>query len=317
MTVSEPAPEPDPRPEYHWKRRLALGWILLALFAAMLAERILQAGGLEETALFYVGLPALIALLVTFGARPRSPVGVALCVTTIGLALAGPLLNEGVVCLILSAPLFYGIAALLGWMVGRDARNGGYQSLLVLPLLGLVSLEGVAETSLLTRETTGRDSGVVAASADEVQATLAAPPDYAEPRSRFLRTVPFPTPVRATGHGLEVGDHRTVEFTDRESLGIGAEPQERSMELRIVDSTVTDTGGHVVFTVETDSTLARWLDLHTAEVTWQERSAGTELNWQLHYTRTYDPSWYFGPLQRYAMDEAAGYLRNTFTPGRD
>lgn len=315
MTTPEPVPTPEPPPPYRRRARLLLAAVLLALFAAMLGYRILMAGELEETALFYVGLPAAIALLVTFEARPRSAVGVALCVTTIGLALAGPLLNEGLVCLLLAAPLFYGVAALIGAAVARS-RTSGYSALLLLPLVAITSLEGVGEASLLPRDNTGHAEQAVAASPAEVRSALATPPSYDDPESLFLATVPFPVPVQAIGTGLAVGDARTVQFTPRQSLGIGAEPQEQSMQLTVVERDITATSGQVVFAVTEDSTLARWLDLHTAEVTWQETVNGTRLAWELHYSRTYDPSWYFDPLQRYAMNQAADYLVDTFTPGQ-
>ena len=41
----------------------------------------------------------------------------------------------------------------------------------------------------------------------------------------------------------------------------------------------------------------------------------TAVVWTLHYTRGLDPEWYFGPLERYAVRLAAGYLiDNLATP---
>ena len=66
--------------------------------------------------------------------------------------------------------------------------------------------------------------------------------------------------------------------------------------------------GRVVFRVERDTTLARWLELREAEFRWH----GRRVEVTLRYRRTFDPGWYFGPLQRYALTEAAGYLATTF-----
>ncbi|TQN33002.1 hypothetical protein FHX37_2996 [Haloactinospora alba] len=285
--------------------RLLLAAVLLALFAAMLGYKILEAGGLEQTALFYVGLPALIALTVAATAAPRSPVGVAMAVTTIGLALAGPLLNEGVVCLLMAAPLFYGTAAVLGAGLARARRGtrhpGRNHALVLVPVL-LLCVEGVAGVSYLPRGGEGTAQRVVGAGPERVAAALAEPPDYASPRSAFLRVVPFPRPDEARGSGLEVGDRRTVEFAGHERT---------TMTLEVTESDVRADSGRVVFTVVGDTTLARWLELRSAEASWEPAPGGTKLDWTLRYRRTFDPSWYWGPLQGYGMDRAAGYLLDT------
>lgn len=38
------------------------------------------------------------------------------------------------------------------------------------------------------------------------------------------------------------------------------------------------------------------------------------LTWKLAYRRTFDPGWYFGPLQSYGMEQPAAFLADTFTP---
>lgn len=100
--------EPERKAQHSARRRLAV--VLAALFLAMLGYKVLHAGGLEQTALFYVGLPAVIAITVALSARPKSATGTAMASVTIGLALAGPLLNEGIICLLIAAPLFYLVA---------------------------------------------------------------------------------------------------------------------------------------------------------------------------------------------------------------
>jgi hypothetical protein len=102
---------PDPQRQ-RTARRTLLG-VVAALFAAMLIYKILKVGHLEQTALFYLGIPALIALTVVATVRPRSTLGTIMATITVGLALAGPLLAEGIVCLIIAAPLFY--LSVLSW----------------------------------------------------------------------------------------------------------------------------------------------------------------------------------------------------------
>lgn len=308
----EPAEHRRPLTSEARRARLLLAGIALALFAAMLVAKLLGSAGVQQTALFYVGIPAVIALTVILTARPRSAVGTALATTTVGLALAGPLLNEGVVCLVIAAPLFYSVAAIIGGIV-QKSRNHRGRAIAAAPLLLLLLAEGVGGFSLLPRDDVGTATVVVHATPEQVAVALAAPPAYGAFEAPFLRAVPFPEPVAATGDGLRIGDERHVTFTPRRSLGINFVTTPRTMHLRVTRSQMTDAGGHLRLDVTADTTLARWMELHTADVTWEAAGAGrTRVTWSLEYTRTFDPSWYFGPLQHYATSLASEYLVETF-----
>ncbi|MGW5876490.1 hypothetical protein ACWFMI_08055 [Nocardiopsis terrae] len=300
-------------PRISGARWLLAGIVLLA-FAALLAVRVTRFGGLDQTALFYVGLPALLALLVVLCCQVHSAVGAAMAVTTLGLLLAGPLLGEGLVCLVISAPLIYGVVALVTWtgaaLLRSDERHPN--ALVAVPILFALTLEGVGGFSLLPRESGGQGSVLVEAAPGEIAEALAAPPEYGPPQALLLRAVPFPEPVEAVGEGLEPGDTRLVRFTPRRTLAIGDEPAPRRMELEVVESEVRPDGGRVVFEVTADTAFANWMDMERAVATWRQEGEGTRLSWEIEYERTYDPSWYFGPVQSYATDRAAEYLAETF-----
>ncbi len=308
--------------------RWILAGVVLVAFAALLAVRVTRFGGLDQTALFYVGLPALLALLVILFCRVRSAVGAAMTVTTLGLLLAGPLLGEGMVCLVIAAPLIYGVVALVTWVGATvfraDRRHPN--ALVAVPILFALAMEGVGGFSLLPREATGTGSVLVNTAPDDVAAALAAPPEYGPQSAFLLRAVPFPEPVQAVGAGLDTGDTRLVHFTPRRTLALGADPTPRRLELEIVESESRADGGRVVFEVTEDTTFANWMEMERAVATWQSETvpgAGerTRLTWEIEYQRTYDPSWYFGPVQAYATGLAADYLAGTFrdaaeaTPG--
>lgn len=292
-----PEPAPDSRHERGARRTLA--GLLLALFTGFLLYRVLHTGHLEQTTLFYVGLPAVIAITVVLTARPRSVTGLVMAVITVGLALAGPLFGEGIVCLVFTAPLFYLVGLLVG-LTADHARRRGTNGLAA-PLVLLALLGGGAELTAPSRD--GEVTVTRALPGTDVEHVLAAVPRFGPPESPFLR-LGFPRPVRAEGTGLEVGARREITFTPRHSLGIGAVPEARSMTLRVKERAP----GRVTFSVVRDTTLARWLDLREAEFAWRDGTLGVTLR----YRRTFDPGWYFGPLQRYALGEAAGYLAGTF-----
>ncbi|MBN6052539.1 hypothetical protein JYK22_11415, partial [Nonomuraea sp. RK-328] len=291
----------EPDADHQRRSRQVLVGVLAVLFAALLAYRVLHAGHLEQTAVFYVGIPAVIAIMVALVARPKSAIGVSMAVVTIALALSGPLLGEGIVCLVFAAPLFYLVALIVGAVIELARNRGGGVNLVVAPLLLAVVSEGATGVTSLPRE------NVVSATRPtggaDVEAALAVAPVFPRVESAFLR-LGFPRPLRAEGEGLQVGATRRITFTPRRSLGIGAPLEPRSMTLRVKERGP----GVVVFDVVADTTLARWLDLEEARFAWTR----SDLTVSLRYRRTFDPAWYFGPVQRYGLGEAAGYLAETF-----
>ncbi|WP_304453410.1 hypothetical protein [Nocardiopsis sp. YSL2] len=307
---TSPEPERPVGPRERWLLAAIVGLV----FAGLVVLRITSWGGLDQTALFYLGLPATIALLIVFTARPRTGVGAAMAVTALVLAMAGPLLAEGMVCLLLAAPLIFGVVALVAALCSAIARgaSGSRHALLFVPVLFVLTLEGVGGTTILPRQDQGTGERVIDAPPSQVAAALAAPPEYGAFEALFLRAVPFPEPVRATGEGLDVGDTRVVHFTPRTTLAIGDEPTPRRMELVVVESNVGPDGGRVVFDVVEDTAFSGWMDMRRAEAAWSAADGGTRLGWAIDYERTYEPSWYFGPLQAYATDLAAEYLAATF-----
>jgi hypothetical protein len=55
--------------------------------------------------------------------------------------------------------------------------------------------------------------------------------------------------------------------------------------------------------------IAHWLEWRSSDVRWQAISPGkTRVRWTLRYARRLDPSWYFGPWERYAVRLAASYM---------
>jgi hypothetical protein len=89
------------------------------------------------------------------------------------------------------------------------------------------------------------------------------------------------------------------------------------MELEVVESEVRADGGRVVFEVTEDAVFAKWMDMHRATATWTAAGEGTRMDWTIDYERTYEPSWYFGPIQAYTTDLAAAYLAETFATGAE
>lgn len=283
-------------------RRWQLIGIIAAVTAASLAYRALYAGGLEQTSAMFVGLPAFLALVLVMVGRPRTSMGVAMMATTLALLISGIILSEGIICILMAAPLFYLVTFLVVFAVerARAKDRGGRAELALLLPLAAFSLEGVLPGLELSRDERVDVEIMLPMSAIEFEAALTEPPVFADPVPVALRPG-FPRPVRATGRGLEVGDRRQVDFA------AGGEVAAMSFE-------VVDRGdGRVRMVLERDETpIAHWLTWKETRITWAEEGEGTLVRLTLDFQRELDPFWYFAPLERGAVRIAGKYLLESF-----
>jgi hypothetical protein len=293
-----------------------IGFILV-LAVTNIAYRLVYASGFAHTAALYVGVPTILAVGLALLPRSTSAMATLMRGSTLALLIACVILPEGLLCLLFALPLVAVIVVIVGGAIDRGRRNDWPQGptllAVTLPLL-LLSTEGVRGTPFDHRDHAAA-SVVVPATPAAVAAALGTTPRFATSLPPFL-TVGFNRPVAATGAGLAVGDHRSIDFTggthDDHPLRLicltgrsGARHHAR-MDLTIVESRP----GRVVFAVDQDGTmLARWAHLSRAVVTWDATGAGTtRVSWRLDYERLIYPTFYFGPLQRFGLSQASGYL---------
>ena len=86
---------------------------------------------------------------------------------------------------------------------------------------------------------------------------------------------------------------------------------QRPRELMVVPNALEDARPGLVRwrVVSDDSHMTHFLFWREVRVEWQAVSAETtRVTWTLRYDRGLDPAWYFGPMERYAVRLAAGYL---------
>ena len=280
-------------------------WMLATLIFTMAIGRILYGilvdHHLRQTAALFIGLPALLAIILALTPKAKSVVGATLKGLTIALLLSGIFLQEGFVCILMAAPLFYTVAIVMALIVqGRRKRSGTRRTtigLLVLPLL-VMSMEGTREVWTFDRAETVTVHQRVRAEPAEIQAKLASTPVFDDVLPLYL-SLGFPRPVYARGAGLEMGDTRIIGF----AVGKQA-PAE--LTLQVVESRP----GLVRFEFVSDQTsIADWLGWEQAIVEWQATGSGESvISWTIHYQRQLDPAWYFGPMERYAVGLAGEYL---------
>ncbi len=152
---------------------------------------IAAATGRLDTAILFVGVPCLLA----FGigqARGRGGWGTVFQVVTIVLLLSAALLQEAAICVLIAAPLVYGVAALVYGVVAHQRR--GVRALAIAPLLAVVLVEGVVPGARIHPVQTATAERAVAARCSDFEAALARGPrlDPANDRGLLLRTFPLP-----------------------------------------------------------------------------------------------------------------------------
>jgi hypothetical protein len=258
-----------------------------------------MAAGRTDSALLFVGLPVLLALALVL-LPGRTTHGRVFQLTTVLLLATAVALHEGAICVILAAPLVYGMVHGVTALVRLSGGSSRPYALLPIPLLLLGAVEGTNDKLRLHPEQTVTATRVVAATPDEVLQRLTWGPRPTEVRSLLLRALGVPTPHHVTGGGLAPGD-RWVFHYGGTSHGSGGETVAR------VTAAAAD---RVDFEVVSDTAItSRWMVWEGASVSWRAAGGGgTEVGLSLTYRRRLDPSWYFGPLQQGLTHEGAGHM---------
>jgi len=113
----------------------------------------------------------------------------------------------------------------------------------------------------------------------------------------------FPRPVKVQGTGLAKDDTWAIHFE-------GGEGKPGDLTARV---TVSEPGHYVVRATGDTSHIAHWMRWEEAEWTIEPTTTGSVVHLTMRYERRLDPSWYFGPSERYGVRKAGEYfLQQTF-----
>ena len=291
--------------------RVRAAALIAAVAIASIAYKFIFYQQLHQTAALFVGIPALLAIVVVLFVSPRSAKGVACKAVTVGLLVSLFFLGEGALCILMSAPIFYGVA--VGVAAGMTAvrrRSDGpvrtlYSSALVLTVL-IASLEGVSAPLSFARRESVTASKIVHAAAKDVQRAVLEQP-------RFDRALPLELSIgfpRPTAVQIADGATRwTIRMRGGEMRVNGIEPRAGDLVLELEASQP----GLVRWRALSDNShMTHFLTWRAATVEWQAIDPQTtNVTWTLQYDRGLDPAWYFGPWERYVAGIAAGYLIDT------
>jgi hypothetical protein len=302
---SEAANELPPRPAM--TARLRVVGIIAAITIASFFYRWLMLHRLEQTSALFIGIPALLAILMTLFSRPRSATGMICMVMAIALLVSGIFLGEGFVCILMASPIFFLIAVIVGsmtdWARKRNQRSQTTLSCLLFLILTPMSFEGTRAALSFPRDEVIYREVVVNASAAEVATRVGATPKFPAELPAFLR-LGFPRPTETSGSGTGVGGTRKIHFAGGEGKPgdlvfeiVSAD--EHTMEFRAVSDT---------------SHVAHWLKWQTTRFDWTSLPDGqTRVTCTVRYRRLLDPAWYFKPWERYAVALSTDYLLRSMT----
>lgn len=295
------------------RQQWVLAAIVLALAAAVVVRTLLHKTGYEQTAAFYVGIPTVLAIVVVLSAPWGSVIGTTLKVVTVCLLLSMIVLGEGFICVIFTAPIFYGVAVLVAGLVSYFRRQGGGKlQISVLPVLVLVmASEGVLPMTTLPTDSTVSATRVFDASSAEVGSAVGSPLRFHEVAPSGILSSGFPEPQHEDVQGSQVGDRRVIEFAGAHHRPAVMSThhwgeQSSSLTLEVTERTATSVRMRVV----SDTTpLATWLTWKTIDIGWASAADGaTAVTWTLNFDRELAPAWYFGPIESFVAQQAAGYL---------
>jgi len=303
-----PAAEHAERSTAAKRARVTIAAIIGAVAIASVAYRLLVAHNLQQTAALFVGIPALLAIVVVFALSPRSAAGVACKAVTVGMLVSAIFLGEGVVCIVMSAPLFYAIAVAVGVAVDTwrrfDKPPTTFACLAVLVLVPM-SLEGVTDATSLDRDEWVSETRVIQASADAVERALFEPPRFDRALPLYLRAG-FPRPISTRVEYSAAHPRLVIRFRGGEMRLDGIEPRTGDLVLELEEVRPGAVRWHAL---GDDSHMTHFLLWREARVEWEAvDTQRTRVTWTLRYRRGLDPAWYFGPWERYAARLAAGYL---------
>lgn len=278
---------------------MVAAFLFTALVIGSLLYKLFMGAGFGHTSLMFIGIPAVLAILLVLAPTPKSATGSILRGMTLALLIVAPLVGEGYLCILFASPLFLAVGLVIGKLVDASrARRSTTLSCIAIAVLPF-SLEGVVPQLTYNRTQFAAATRIINAPTSQVEAALAQCPDLTVALPRFLR-IGFPRPLEARGSGLALSSLRTIHFAGAE----GDPPGDLVMRVS------ASRPGYVRFETITDSSkLLQWVRWQSSEVNYSSVDrTHTRVTWNISFDRQLDPYWYFAPWEEFAVRQAADYL---------
>jgi hypothetical protein len=287
-------------------RRLGILLAYLAIYGGVvLYHYVIKNSPWPNSALLFIGLPALLAILVA-QIPTKSVTSYMLVALTLVLLLAVPILREGTVCVIMAAPLMYAVVGVIGllidWISSRSNRLNA--SIAAVILSSILSLEGIVEAATFDRHEEVVTTRLIAGQPAAVMARFTADPAIPT-RLPALFEIGFPRPYEFKKDGTGIGSHFSLSFIKNEKV--------KTITYELTEATPD----RLVLTVVDDKTaLTKWMYLRKTVLTFAPTTDGrTQITSAISFERKLDPAWYFVPIMRYAIGLVGDMLLDHFETG--
>lgn len=271
-----------------------LATLTVALTIVSVLYRILGSHGYNHSGLMFIGIPFVLSLLLIFSPSAKSPKTMVLKGITLFLLMTGVLFWEGFICILMAAPIFYAVALISVTMTEKFLKNNPKVYCSSLIFIVLLATEGTHDINSWNRFNTITIERLLEADEEVFKNLLKAGPQLDSELPKLFQ-LGFPTPTRIENTGTLY----EVDFTG---------PKDLENKLHVVATKVNENTINYRFPKDTTK-VGQWIRWDTAVLHWEEAAQGElKLSFTIEFTRKLDPIWYFGPLQKYAVREAAEYL---------
>ncbi len=283
------------KPNQNSKTYIVYG--LIGLGITGISFHLLRYKELQSSALFYIAIPLLLAYVFINTLPSKTNTGKIIKGISIVLLLSGPILQEGFICIIMAAPLFYIVGGIVGAVLDYRERKKHTKthSSTLLTIMLIMSLEGTHPLLTFQRENKVVVNKVVNAPVSEVIKQLEKPINIGTEVPIYLKLFPFPSNKNFTGN--QEGDINTLNFIYKKHFYFNAVIGDLSYKIEkrgdnFISSRVVNDSSYV-------STYLTW---ETSKVTWNRIDRDhTLVSWEINYKRKLDPAWYFGTLENYTV----------------
>jgi len=175
--------------------RWTLATLALALIIVSVLYRIVASNGYNHTGLMFVGIPLVLSLLLIFSPPGKSPKTIVLKGITLFLLMTGILLWEGIICILMAAPIFYAVAFVSVIIPEKFLNNNPKVHCSSLLFIALLATEGTHDFNSWNRFNTITVEKWIAADEDVFITQLKAGPQLDRELPKLFQ-LGFPTPTR-------------------------------------------------------------------------------------------------------------------------
>lgn len=288
-------------------------FILMMIACASIGVRALFKYDFHQSALLYIGVPFVIALVLVLLRSPSGNISwkreylnrlIDAFIIMLGSSVV---LFEGFVCVVMFMPIYLVVMLLVfgsDYLTRRaKSKKHGMLSVHIFPLLILLSaVEGVTPKLSFHRNEQVNVTRIVPISITDIKANLLQPMNLQTARPWFLYLFPMPYAIKAGT--LSVGDKHELKF--RYYRWFVTNVHEGNMLLEL--SSVEDNYIKTTFVKDT-SYISNYLKLKGTEIVMDKIDDNhTRVTLSVQYERTLDPYWYFSPITRYGVTKTAEFL---------